>query len=396
MEDKLTEGFPQQKRCGFGLDIHKDKITVCAYHPSTGMILKEFGTLTKDLESLRDWLQGLGLPEGAMESTGIYWRPIYSLLEEAGIRLYLVNAQYVKQIPGRKTDFNDAQWICKLLLSDLLKGSYIPPSEQRELRTLCRQRSIYVSQRSQSLSRLLKILESGNIKIRSVISNINSVSGLEICRALAEGKTDPDELSDLLRGRSRKKITTMKEALRGHLTSADKTMLKFHLDDHDHIEHQLGQIDKIIDQLTQDLYQDKLDDLDQIWGIGKQSAQNIIAEAGPDLEAFPSENQFVSWVGLSPGNHESADKRKAVRLRPGNQHLRKAFVQIAWVCIRQQGSYWKAMYLKLTQRMNRKKAIIAIARKLSIMIYRILKGKNSYRQLDDSYYITKSSLSVRS
>lgn len=393
----LEIGFPQQKKKGFALDIHKEKIVACVHHFTHGTKLAEFGTLTKDLEQLRDWLKGLDVKEGAMESTGIYWRPIYSLLEEAGFSLYLVNAQYIRQIPGRKTDINDAQWICKLLLSDLLKGSYIPPSEQREIRALCRQRSQYIGHRSQALTRMLKVLEGGNIKLRSVISNIHSTSGLSITRALAKGQTDPDQLSNLLKGRARKKMQDMKEALRGKLTASDKVLLGLHLKDYDHLEEQLCELDKLIDDLTSQHYKDKFDDLEKIWGVGKQSAQTIISEAGPDMQAFPSENHFVAWAGLSPGNHESADKRRSVGLKPGNQHLRKTFVQIAWVSIRQKGSYWRAMYQTLTIRMNRKKAIIAIARKISIMIYRVLKKISDYRPLNDSHFFKKTlNLSPRS
>ena len=370
-----------------GIDVHKKELYVCIMGKGIKKQTKRFGTFTPDLYALRDYLKDNGIKDAVMESTGIYWRPLYAVLEESNMNPVLANAYKVKQIPGRKTDMSDAQWLCKLMLNGMISKSFIPPQTQQQLRPLTRQRMKYEQQTSSVQSRMASLLESCNIKLRSVICNIVTMTGMDIIRTLAKGETDIEKLLSLCRGKVRRKLDQMRLALQGRLTEQDRVMMQIHLDDYDHIARQRDKLDKMIDEHIAKHYAEAREELKKIPGIKDQTSAAFLAEAGVNMDQFPTADHFTSWLGLAPGNHQSANKRKKMRTIGGNGYARWAMICCAWAATKTNGTYWKSLYEFLTQKkkMPSKKAIVVIARKMARMIYKLFKNKQSYQERGIDY-----------
>lgn len=300
--------FTQVVEVGCGIDVHKDLITATIRKSNDDLDTREFNAFTSSLKSLRDWCKDEGVTHVAMESTGVYWKPVFNVLEEY-FHIILVNARHVKNVPGHKTDKKDSRWLSKLLLSGLLKGSFIPPCEIRELRDLVRYRKKVVAQAASEKSRIIKILEDANIKLSSVLSNVDGAVGTKIIDSLIEGKTDVDQLMQFYHGKIKATKEDFRLALEGKISQHHRFMLKLHKDSITDKERMIERIDTEIDLATQ-AYQVEIDLLQTIPGVGKDSAMSIISEIGVDMSVFPNENHLSSWAGMSPGNNETGGKKK--------------------------------------------------------------------------------------
>ncbi len=369
-----------------GIDIHKDKI-VCGFmgvdmEPQA----KEYGTFTRELKQIVADVRSMGISHAIMESTGIYWLPLYSLLESARIKVVVANPLRIKQIPGKKTDTNDSFWLCKLLMNGLAEGSFIPVEEVRQLRDLHRQRYHYINDLSRVKSRVLKVLESCNIKLRSLLSNVNTLSARDIIKAMAEGETDIEVFKKMLRGRARKHLPLLEDALDGVLTAHDRFLLESHLNDWDHLNRQVSNLEQRSNQIIVKNHAESKTLLEQIPGIGAQSATVILSEIGDNIEAFSNADKLASWVGLAPGNKQSAGIRHKQPTTNGNKYLRFSMIQTAWAAVRTKNGYWSAQFKWLCKRLPKKKAIVAIARKLIKLIYKTLKEKLSYEEKGAEWY----------
>jgi transposase len=373
--------FQPQVDKACGLDIHKDKIVgFISDKEGQNQEWKEFGTFTKQLYETRDWIKSKEIKYCLMESTGVYWKTLYNILTEGGIEVIVANPQYVKQIPKAKTDKKDAAWLCKLRINGIDRKSFIPDATQRSLREFTRQRIKYVQLRSRTLSVMVKILETANIKIRSVLSNIHTKTGYALIVQLANGVTDIDTLLKHCHGKVRAKAGQMKEALVGYLNEAQRMELQMLIDDIIHFDNQLVIINRRIDTIIKENYQKSYECLQTISGVGEQSAEIILAEIGDNVKTFPTADHLTNWCGVAPGNDESADKKRNTSIKKGNKYLRIAMVQVAWAAVRMKDSYWRALFNHLTKRMKPKKAIIAIARRMLKVIYKTLQNQNVYTE----------------
>lgn len=293
---------------GCGLDVHKDKIVACVMGEGIKKEIKTYGTLTKELENLKVWLKGLGVSHVALESTGVYWKPVYNILEDS-FELVLVNARHIKNVPGRKTDVCDSEWLCKLLRSGLLRSSFIPPKDIRELRDLTRYRRKLIETISAERNRIEKVLQDGNIKISSVLSDSFGVNGSKIIGELIKEEPKLEEIVEGIKGKLKGKKELIKDALEGTIDSHHKFMIKTSLDHIRSLENLIEEIDKEIDKKL-DKYREEYELIQEIPGVKEIGAATIIAEIGVDMEKFPSEKHLASWAGMSPGNNESAGKKK--------------------------------------------------------------------------------------
>jgi transposase len=364
-----------------GLDLHKDKIVAfISDKEGKEQELREYGTFTDDLYQIRDWLQHKGIVHCLMESTGIYWLGLYNVLTACGISVVVSNPQHIRQIPKRKTDRKDARWLCTLLLNGLARQSFVPNSTQQALRELCRNRLFYSQGQTKITNRIVKLLEKGNIKIRSVSSVITTKSALAIVRALSEGVTDVEKLLLCLQGKLKAKRDKMRLALHGVLNEGDRYILRLLLSDYEHAENQKLQIEKHIKAIISDRYQETYNLLMEVSGIGPISAQVVIGEIGDDMRHFPSADHLTAWVGVAPGNSESAGKSKNVGIKKGNKYMRVAVVSIAWAAVKMKDSYWKALFEHLKKRMKSQKAIIAIARRMLKVIYKVIDKRIIYEE----------------
>jgi transposase len=386
--------LPQlEKACG--LDLHKDKIVgFISDKEGKQQELQEYGTFTDDLYRIRDWLLGHGIGHCLMESTGVYWIGLYNVLTEAGIQVVVANAQHIRQIPKRKTDRKDARWLCTLILNGLARHSFVPDSIQQRLRDLCRNRLFYTQGQTKTTNRIVKILERANIKIRSVSSVIVTKSTLEIIRKLVAGENDIDKLLSCLRGKLKLKKEKMRMALKGVLSESDRQILGLLLADYDHAENQKQQIEKIIKAVIAGRYQETFELLQEISGVGPKSAEIIIGEIGDNMEHFPSPDHLTSWVGVAPGNNESAGKVKNAATKKGNKYMRVAMVTVAWAAVRSKDSYWRALFEHLTKRMKAQKAIIAIARRMLKVIYKVIDQKIRYQEKGVNHFLELRSRSL--
>jgi transposase len=371
-----------------GLDMHKDKI-VCFISDKEGLDQhqEEFRTFTEDLFYIRDTLLKHKVTHCLMESTGVYWISLYAILTEAGINVTVANAQHIKQIPKRKTDRKDARWLCTLMLHGLVRHSFIPTSMQQSLRELCRNRLFYKQGQSKIKNRMIKILERGNIKIRSVASSISTQTTMAIIRLLASGNTDIEALVNCCKGRLKSKKEQMRKALQGKLAGVDTHMLQMLVADLDHYQKQIEAIEVRIEELTNEHYKEIAGCLLSISGIGVSSAQIIISEIGDDMSFFPTADHLTSWCGLAPGNNESAGKRKNTAVKKGNKYLRVAMIAVAWGAVRMKDSYWKALFGQLRKRMKAQKAIVAVARRLLKVIYKVIKQKEIYQEKGIAHFL---------
>ncbi len=369
-------------RCA-GIDVHKKTVAVCvrcADGPGRPrQQVRTFGTLTGDLLALADWLAEQGVTHVAMESTGVYWKPVYHLLE-GRFEVILVNAQHIKQVPGRKTDVKDCQWIAELLQHGLLKASFVPPPPIRDLRDLTRQRTQLVGERTAVANRIQKVLEDANIKLASVASDVLGVSGRDMLEALCAGETDPAKLADKARKRLREKIPQLRLALAGRVTEHHRFLLRMHLDHLDHLDELIGRLGVRVEEVLAP-FAEAAERLATIPGVSQRVAEVVLAEIGTDMGQFPTAAHLASWAGLCPGNHESAGKRKTGRTTKGDRWLRTVLVQAAWAASRAKGTYLQAQYQHLARRRGRKRALVAVAHTLLGIIYHLLKDGTTYREL---------------
>jgi len=370
-------------RCCAGLDVHKDSVEACVRRmEQDGKLyqqIRHWGTTTRELMAMADWFKAEGVTQVAMESTGVYWKPIFNILE-GNFEVLLVNAQKLKHVPGHKTDVLDCQWIAQLLQHGLLKGSFIPPRWQRELRDLTRQRAQIIGEHSRISNRIQKVLEDANIKLGSVASDVVGVSGRQMLQAIIRGENNPVQLADLARCRLREKIPQLQEALYGKITEHHRWMLGLLWDQLAATEEFLVRLDERITQLTRP-QQPALEKLDAIPGIDRRVAEVVLAEIGPDMSPFPSDAHLASWAGVCPGNHESAGKRRSGKTTKGSRWLRQALVQAAWAASHKKDSYFQAHAQNLMRRRGRKRGLVAVAHSLLLVIYHLFHDATEYHDL---------------
>jgi transposase len=374
-------------RCA-GVDVHKGNVVVCVRCLADGgkvtKQVRTFSTMTRSLLVLADWLGEQGVTHVAMESTGVYWKPVYNLLEDR-FTVVLVNAQYLKKVPGRKTDVKDCEWIAQLMQHGLLRASFIPPRPIRELRDLTRQRTQLVRERATAVNRVQKVLEDANIKLAGVATDVVGVSGQEMLEALITGETDTAKMAKLARGRLRAKIPQLQLALEGRMTRHHQFMLRMHLDHVRAMDELIGRMTERIEELMVP-FASQVELLDGVPGINATTAQAIVAEIGTNMDQFPTANHLASWAGLCPGNDESAGKRRSGKIAKGNRWLRPTLVQAAWAAGRSKDTYLSALYRRLAKRRGRKRALIAVAHALLVIVYHMLKTNTPYKDLGPDYF----------
>jgi transposase len=371
-----------------GLDVHKRTVVACLIVPgANGQPCKEirtFATMTADLLALANWLSSQGVTHVAMESTGVYWKPLYNLLE-GGFELVLVNAQHIKQVPGRKTDVRDCEWIADLLRHGLLRGSFVPARAQRELRELTRYRSALVRERSAEVNRLQKVLEGANIKLAAVASDIMGKSGREMLAALVAGASDPAALAQLARGRLREKIPQLERALAGCFAAHQRFLVAQQLAHIDFLDERIAQVSDEIAQRMRPLAE-QIARLDTIPGLDQRGAESLLAEIGTQMSRFPSAAHLASWAGMVPGHNESAGKRHSGKTRKGSRWLRALLVEAAQAAGRTKNTYLGAQYHRLLARRGKKKAVVAVGHTILIIAYHLLRRNVTYEDLGPHYF----------
>jgi transposase len=367
-----------------GLDVHQKSVVACVMKPK-GKESRTFGTMTQDLLELSDWLESCGVTHVAMESTGVLWKPIYNLLEGLGLILLVVNAHHIKSVPGRKTDMKDAEWIAKLLQHGLLRGSYIPDRPNRELRELVRYRRSLIQQRAQAVNRIQKVLEGANIKLSSVASDITGVSGRAMLEAISSGQDDPDTLVSLAKGRLQSKRAELKQALRGLTGRHQRLLIQSLLRQLDFLANEVASLDReIADRMVS--CEEAIKRIDTIPGVGRRTAEELMAEIGLDMSRFPSAAHLASWARICPGNNESAGKRKSSHIGQGNRWLRSALVEAARATAHTKNNYLSAQYHRLAARRGSNRATIALAHTILVTIYYMLVRGTSYHELGGNYF----------
>jgi transposase len=370
------------ERCA-GLDVHKKTVVACVLTPE-GQETRTFSTMTAELLALSDWLLACGCTHVAMESTGDYWKPVFNLLEGT-FEVLLVNAQHVKAVPGRKTDVKDAAWLAELLQHGLLRASFIPPVAQRELRDLTRYRSSFIRERVTLINRVQKLLEDANIKLAAVASDIMGVSGRAMLAALLAGRTDPQALADLAKGRLRAKRELLAQALDGRVKPHHQFVLTELLCQIDSLDETIARFDARIQEISTP-FEAAIGLLDTIPGVARPTAEMIVAEIGTDMGHFPSADHLASWAGVAPGNHESAGKRTSGKTRQGNRFLRTVLVQAAHAAARTKGTYLGAQYRRLATRRGKKRAIMAVAHSMLVMAYHMIQRQEPYREAGADFF----------
>ncbi|MBT2724518.1 IS110 family transposase [Bacillus sp. ISL-46] len=374
------------ERC-CGLDIHKKSITACAITPK-GKEIQTFGTMTHDLIQLIDWIKSKCCSHAAMESTGVYWKPIYNLLELEDIQPMVVNAAHIKAVPGRKTDVKDAEWIAKLLRHGLLQHSYIPNRDQRELRELVRYRRSLIEERAREISRIQKVLEGANIKLSSVATDIMGVSGRSMIEGLINGIDDPQVLAGMAKRSMKKKKDDLERALFGSVGLHQKMMLKTQLSHIDFLDQQIKMLSEEVQQRMQP-YEEDIELLDSIPGIGRSHAEQLLAEIGLGKEIakqFPTAAHLCSWAGMVPGNNESAGKKKSGKTRKGNNKLRAALVEAAHSAAKTKNTYLSSQYQRFAARIGKKRAAVAVGHTILTIVYHLLNKRQLYVELGADYF----------
>ncbi len=371
-----------------GLDVHKATIAACVRGPDGKgkrvQYVQTFGTTTADLLALRDWLEAHGVTHVAMESTGVYWKPVYYVLEER-VTCLLVNATHVKKVPGRKTDVQDCAWLAQLLEHGLLRGSFVPPAPIRELRDLTRYRKSLIQERAREANRVHKLLEDAGIKLATVARDVLGSSGRAMLEALVQGTSDPAVLAELARGRMRAKLPALRQALAGHFRPHHAFLAIQILAHLDHLEGTVATLSERIAAILAP-FADAVQRLDTIPGVNQRTAEVLIAEIGVDMSRFPSDRHLASWTGLCPGNHESAGKHKSGKTRKGNIWLRAALIEAALGATRTKNSAVAARYRRLLRHRGHKKAIVAVAHNLLVTAYHVLAHQTTYHELGPNYY----------
>jgi transposase len=371
------------ERC-CGMDVHKKTVVACV-RTNEGQETRTFGTMTRELLRLWDWLDQEQVSAVAMESTGVYWKPVFNVLESLSAELMVVNAQHVKAVPGRKTDVKDAEWLADLLRHGLLRASFIPPRPERELRELVRYRRTLIDERSDVVRRIQKLLEGANIKLGDVATDVMGVSGRAMLWALAQGRTDPDELSKLAKTSLRRKRAELILALEGSVGDHQRSMLRRQLQ---HVEFLEGQVDELNGEIEERMrpFQAAIERIDEIPGLGQRSAEAIVAEIGVDMSRFPSAKHLCSWAKICPGNHQSAGKRRSGATGNGNGWLQTALVEAAWAASNQKGTYYHALYRRLAARRGPKRAVVAVAHALLTALYYMLRDGVLHRDLGPDHF----------
>lgn len=368
---------------GCGLDVHKEKIVACVMGDGIKKEIRTFGTFTKELEELKKWLQSLGVSHVAVESTGIYWKPVFNILED-GFEIILANPRHIKHVPGRKTDVCDSEWLCKLLRNGLIQGSFIPPKDIRELRDLTRYKTKLVEAINSEKQRIEKVLQTANIKISSVITDSFGINGSKIIEELIKEESKVIELVEGIKGKLKKKKDVLKDALEGRVEVHHKFMIKASLEHIKSIGHIITEIDKEIDKKL-DPYRTEYELLQTIPGVKEVGAATIIAEIGVDMDKFPTEAHLSSWAGISPGNNESAGKKKSTHITHGDKSLKRILIECAWAVTKSKHTYLRAKYYSLIGRRGKKRALVAVGHKILIACYHILKNKVPYKELGEDY-----------
>ena len=371
------------ERC-CGIDVHK-KIIVACLRIGRKHETKEFGTSTEDLRNLANWLLENDCQLAAMESTGSYWKPVYNVLEVLGQEIIVVNAHHIKNVPGRKTDVKDAEWIAQLLQCGLLKASYIPNRDQRELREIARYRKSLVEERAREINRLKKTLQGANIKLSSVVTNIVGKSGRNVIDALVGEGLSEENVDGMLRGTLREKRNDILKYCDGYLSSLQRKLVRAILDHIDDMSRRIADVDDIIDGQMRD-YEEAVKKLVEIPGIAKRSAQVILAEIGLDMSRFPTAGHLAAWAGLAPGNNESAKKRNHAKSRKGNVTLKTTLIQSAKTAKAKKGSFFKAQFDRLAVKRGKNRAVVAVAHSMLIAIYNMLAFDVPFRDLGEDYY----------
>jgi transposase len=375
-------------RCCCGLDVHAQTVVACVIKDGKKQT-RTFSTMTDDVLLLLDWLQMEGCTHVAIESTGVYWKPVFNLLEGV-LEVVLVNARHVKAVPGRKTDVRDCEWLADLLRYGLLKASFIPPLEIRELRELTRYRQTLVKEQSSVANRLQRIIESGNIKLGQVASNALGVSGRLMLRALCEGETDGSKLAALARGQLKQKRAELRRALTGRLSPAQRFVLRELLDRYEELEAALARVNEQIKQevakCDNPFVGEAVELLQTIPGIGLRVAQVIVSEIGVDMGRFATDGHLASWAGMCPGSNESAGKRQSGRTTKGSIYLRNALVQAAWAATHTKETYLAAQYKRMVKRKGKNRALVAVGHSILVIIYHVLSRKESYSELGGDYF----------
>ena len=378
------------ERC-CGMDVHKKKVVACVMTPE-GKEVRTFGTMTHDLMEMTVWLKNWRVTHVAMESTGVYWKPVYNLLE-GEFNLVLGNANHIKNVPGRKTDIKDAEWIADLLRHGLIRGSFVPDRSQRELRELLRYRASLTQEGTREANRIQKVLEGANIKLGDVASDVLGASGRAILEAIAQGVEDPKALADLAKGRLRDKLPELEKALNGLIGPHQRMVIQCQLRHLAFLDGEIAQLDKEVAK-RMDPFVESIQQLDEIPGIATRTAQAILGEIGLDMSRFPTSSHLASWAGVSPGNNMSAGKRKSGRTTRGNRWLRSSLVQAARAAVRTSDTYLNAQYHRLAARRGDKRAIIAVAHSILVIIYNMLRNKTRYEDLGVEYFDKRDSQSL--
>ena len=374
-------------RCA-GLDVHQATVVATVRVPDEQggrqSVTETFGTMTADLLALRDWLQAYGVTHVALESTGVYWKPVYYVLEDR-YTLLLINMQELKHVPGRKTDVKDSEWLAQLLECGLLKASFVPPPPIRELRDLTRYRVQQVRDRAREVNRLCKVLEDAGLKLTSVVTDVMGASGRAMLRALVDGTTDPTVLADLARGRLRKKLPLLQRALQGRFRPHHAFLIE-------QIFAKLDFLDETLDRLTAEIdrrvapFEPMLAALDTIPGVDRIGAISIVAETGGDMTRFPSEGHLCSWGAMCPGQNESAGKRRSGKTRKGNRYLRGTLIQAGLGAMRKNGSALQARYHRVKRHRGHKKAVVAVGHQILEISYFVMLNGVTYEELGSDYF----------
>ena len=373
-----------------GIDVHKSQLVACVriLDPKDGTVqsmLKRFGTTTADLLELRQWLCEHKVTHVAMESTGVYWQPVFNILE-GHFQTWVVNARHLEKVPGRKTDVTDAEWIAQLLQCGLLRPSFIPERWQRELRDLTRQQTKLVEHQSALANRIQKVLESANIKLGSVVTDVLGVSGRKMIEALIAGEKDVKVLAELAKRKMRGKIPELERALAGEVTEHHQYLLRQLLDQYDFFEKKIASIEERMRAVAPASFCAAVAQLDAVAGIGERAAYAVLAETGIDMSRFPSHKHFSSWAGQCPGNHESAGKRHSGKTPAANRYLDRILTEVAWGAVRTKKSYFKSQYHRLAGRRGKKRAIGAVKHSILVTIYFMLRDKKPYKDLGVDYF----------
>jgi transposase len=372
-----------------GLDVHKKTVVACVRRLGEGdRVSKEvrtFATMTHNLRALVTWLQQEGVTHVAMESTGVLWKPLFNVLEEH-FTVLVVNAYHLKQVPGRKTDVKDCEWIAQLLQCGLLRGSYVPSRAYRELRDLTRHRTKLTQQHTQAINRLHAVLQDANIKLSSVATDILGVSGREMIEALQRGEADPAELAELARGRLRAKIPQLRVALEGMVRDHHRFLIKMLLEQVDQLNAMIDQLTQRIEEISPESFRSAVRLVSTINGIKERAAQNILAETGIDMAPFPSHKHISSWASVCPGNNETAGKRRSGKTAKGNRWIRGALGEAAWAACRSKDTYLASQFRRIAGRRGKKRAVVAVSHTLLVVIYHMLRTNTPYADLGPDHF----------